>query len=321
MVVSPRRRVRRLQLGATPNTIAMRWMGQWIVWIQVELIPALTRPVSRKAHVTAEKSCPHRRRKRGLRKGKARSRVRQTRRSPPDRQPLPKKLSSRGVNHQGRKFLWARKCRNHFRGVCARYMAMKDDKVKPISEWGIADDGVTRIKQYHTCRKRNFRAALEAWWRHLDDRAKQCGIPKPAAFSSSFSSFLAIEFNHSDLSAWSEVLSILPRGGTSQNTETNRFASLLDRLGVQDQGPTWSQVTRQGVVNKTTTPQQKLQDAFGNSVRGPDPPPVTVECRVCRDLGSVPGVGFPRGCRFCCPSRRGDRRGGGSSSLNKGRRR
>lgn len=143
----------------------------------------------------AERSSPWRgRRKRGLRKGKRRSRVRQTRRSAPSRQPLPNTQRARYVNHVGRKFIWAVSTSNKFSRKCRRYQS-----IPPVAA-GCED-------QPFAIRKRTFRKSLEKRWSQLFARAQKLGIPPSAAFHRSFREYIGIECSRST-GAFMELLEI-----------------------------------------------------------------------------------------------------------------
>lgn len=92
----------RLQLGVSRKLTAIRWIGQWVVRIHISRVTARGCVYS-KADEGAEKSCVVRsgatRRKRGLRRGKSRSRGRQPRRSLKPSAPLTKEVSERSINH------------------------------------------------------------------------------------------------------------------------------------------------------------------------------------------------------------------------------
>lgn len=113
MASSRRRRCRRLQLGANRKSTAFRWIGGWTVRVHFS---------REKAEERAEKSKPSRgKTRRGLRGGacglerilvdreSAKLLVSAVRNAAPGTSPAlaEKKTSSRVVNHQGRKHLWA----------------------------------------------------------------------------------------------------------------------------------------------------------------------------------------------------------------------
>lgn len=75
-------------------------MRVWISRVSPRVIPYS------KASEGVEKSLPKGRRKRGLRKGKSRSREGKSRRSTPITAPDSKKSSARIINHKGRKLIW-----------------------------------------------------------------------------------------------------------------------------------------------------------------------------------------------------------------------
>lgn len=145
----------------------------------------------------AEKSCRTRRRKRGLRKGKRRSRGCQPRRTAARPANVSKTPSSRKVNHSGRKFLWAVKASNRFRKDCERLNKFPRG----------------HLSEYHPARepRRRMREHCEVKWARLHSRATACGIPPVAAFHSSFWKYLMVETARGNSSAdWDMLLTGLP---------------------------------------------------------------------------------------------------------------
>lgn len=132
----------------------------------------------------AEKSRRPRRRKRGLRKGKSRSRGRHPRRSSPDRQALHKTPSDRKVNHSGRKFIWAVMASNKLRKVCEKYNkfprglgSFPDPPINP---------SVLRAR-------RSLKQHCMAVWTRLHRRATIAGLHPTVAFHESFWRYLMVE--------------------------------------------------------------------------------------------------------------------------------
>jgi hypothetical protein len=124
----------------------------------------------------AEKPCRfNRRRKRGLRKGKRRSRGCHPRRSAPDRQLLPPIPRGRKLNHYRRSEKWLISASEALR-VCAKKF-------------------VTASK--HPAR-RKFREKIgrhcRLVWSRYSLHATRCGFPRNAAFDKSFSSWCDKEF-------------------------------------------------------------------------------------------------------------------------------
>jgi hypothetical protein len=261
MASSRSRKLRRLQLGANPKLIAIRWMGQMTV--QVMMNRGLrTRPSApKKADVRAEKSCRHRRRKRGLRKGKVRSRVCHTRRSHSSPAISSKTQSARFVNHRGRKFIWAVSTSNQFRKDCQKYL-----KVKKF----VSTDG--KVAKH---RPIGIRSRLRRRWVILSQRAKQLDIPYQAAFHRTFWDYLQIECRYDASSTWDTILAGLPRK-SEPRSEVGELFSFGEPVGKQ---PDRS-------VAET--------DEVGNS-RFSEP----VFCKRCHGAGSKPGLGYPLGCRSC----------------------
>lgn len=131
----------------------------------------------------AEKSCRPRRRKRGLRKGKRRSRGRHPRRSVPDRQPSPKVPSSRKVNHSGRKFLWAVMASNRLRKVCEKLAHFPSRKRPPYR----------RPSPQVAAARLACKLHCMAVWTRLHNRATAIGLPPIVAFHDSFWKYMRME--------------------------------------------------------------------------------------------------------------------------------
>jgi len=218
MASSIRRKVRRYLLGATPKATRVWWIGQVTVRVMSPCKKEGTRTVREKAHYGAEKSCQTRRRKRGLRKGKVRSRGVQPRRSLPPRQPLTKPLSSRAVNHAGRKFIWAQKARAKL-AVKARRMLRTKSRTF-----------FSQVLGRETSNRAVFKSALRTQWKSLSDRAAASGIPHQAAFHLTFQDFLNIEAFDSPGEGFADLLSFLPR--REDFTEVSQTHHVETRLDV-----------------------------------------------------------------------------------------
>jgi hypothetical protein len=143
----------------------------------------------------AEKSCHHRRRKRGLRKGKSRSRECHSRRTLPDLQPIPKSRSDRVVNHSGRKFIWARKACNTLAGEVAKWNKFPRGQLDQASPVFAARK---RMKEH-----------LVAKWTRLHTRAEASGIHPTAAFHSSFWKFVTIETSRGGMGGLDDLVFFL----------------------------------------------------------------------------------------------------------------
>lgn len=263
MASSRSRKLRRLQLGANPKLIAIRWMGQWTVEVQIGrgFRTHLSAPM--KANEKAEKSCPHRRRKRGLRKHKVRSRVCQTRRSLVIPATAPKTQSARLVNHRGRKFIWAVSTSNQFRRDCQRYL-----KIKKFISSDI-DGQVTKHRPI------GVRSRLRQRWVILSERAKKLDIPYQAAFHRTFWDYLQIECRYDATSTWDLILAGLPKK-SEPRSEVGELFSFGEPQG------------------KRPLRDVTVADEFGNS-RFVEP----VNCKRCQGAGAKPGFGYPNGCRDC----------------------
>jgi hypothetical protein len=193
--------------------------------VVVEIAPGFTRSYSLPQNLPelcfgaaskrAEKSRLTRRRKRGLRTGKGRSRGRHPRRSPPERQPLPKSPNPRQVNHMGRKYIWAVVSSNKLRKDCEKFNKFpRGESVSP---------------QIHTMRLRMKRYCMCKWQR-LHDRAEACGIPPSASFHATFWKYLLVETSRGDRAAgWDFLLAGLP--GDPSLDETPRGPRRFDSRG------------------------------------------------------------------------------------------
>lgn len=118
-----RRKARRFLFSALKGGIGSRWSGQH----SCRMLRAL------KATDPAERSRGSKpRRKRGLRKGRRRSRGRQPRGSALDRPPLPKELTSRRINHAVASIV-------HYK----RRLAEFAERLRPVVEKGFVDTSKT----------------------------------------------------------------------------------------------------------------------------------------------------------------------------------
>jgi hypothetical protein len=129
-----------------------------------------------KAGEGAEKSCrSRRRRKRGLRKGKRRSRVRHTRRTAPLRQPLSKTPRDRKLDHYRRSEKW----------LISASEALRIDAKKFIKSSKHPSARVFRQKLKLHCL---------AKWQRFSEHARKCGFPPFASFDVSFFRWVDKEF-------------------------------------------------------------------------------------------------------------------------------
>lgn len=172
----------------------------------------------------AEKSCSIKRRKRGLRKGKSRSRGRHPRRTSSIPANVSKSPSSRKINHSGRKFIWAVKAKNNLAKDCERLNKFPR---------GQLPDGhparAARLKVKRHCL---------AKWTRLHRQAEAAGIPPVAAFHSSFWKFLLVETSRGNQAAdWDMLLTGLPRAKPKVDDKKD-FGSLLSGLGLDLGGDT-----------------------------------------------------------------------------------
>jgi len=162
----------------------------------------------------AEKSCRIRRRKRGLRRGKRRSRGRHPRRTAAPTANVSKPPSSRKINHIGRKFIWAVKASNQLRKDCEKYNKF------PRGELDVNHPAYRA--------RRNMKCYCLAKWTRLHKQAEVSGIPPVAAFHDSFWKYLLVETSRGGIGDWDMLLSGLPRKPTPEPVvETNPFAALF----------------------------------------------------------------------------------------------
>lgn len=239
----------------------------------------------------AEKSCRTRRRKRGLRKGHRRSRDSLSRRSVPSRQPNPKSPNARKVNHIGRKFIWAARTNNKFSKACGRV-----------------------LKHPYPCYRGWWRVwkTFEVWWQRLAERARLCNIPYQAAFGATWDGQFGyfrtgINWPSEDDKRKARLLASETLGELAWGLRARMSASPPRQSTSEGKRP---------LTDVQTLVKTGPVDSVGNTLRTE---PVVV-CRHCKGLGTQPGIGYPRGCRFCYRAPRRGNRGGGSSSLKRGRR-
>lgn len=196
MVSSHRRKVRRYLLGATQKATRIWWIGQVTVRVMDVCKVTSTRPVREKAYHEAEKSRLTKRRKRGLRmnrsdRGNADRNI--------IRQPIPKPISSRKVNHSGRKFIWAEIASNSLRRDMERYNKFPRGRLtNPFVERA-------RLSAKMHC---------VAKWTRLHTQALRCGFPplKSLIFHDSFYEHLMYGSSRgSTVHTWEYILAGLPQ--------------------------------------------------------------------------------------------------------------
>ena len=164
----------------------------------------------------AEKSCRTRRRKRGLRKGKDRSRGRHPRCISPGPANVSKSQSSRKVNHIGRKFIWAVKASNRLRKDCEKLNKF------PRGELGASHPAYRA--------RRNMKCYCLAKWTRLHKQAEVSGIPPVAAFHTSFWKYLLVETSRGNKAAdWDMLLTGLPRREPSRTPVESSFGDLFSQ--------------------------------------------------------------------------------------------
>jgi len=174
----------------------------------------------------AEKSRLTRRRKRGLRKGKRRSRECHSRRTVSCPANSSKSPSSRKVNHIGRKFIWAVKASNTLRAECERLNKY------PRGQLEVGHPArAPRLKMKQHCLVK---------WTRLHRQATVAGIPPVAAFHDSFWKYLLVETSRGNQAAdWDMLLTGLPRRKPSPKPQR----SISDLFGGLNMSPRESTVS------------------------------------------------------------------------------
>jgi hypothetical protein len=153
------------------------------------------RPSREKAPTRAEKSRVTTRRKRGLRSHRERGNA-----APVIRQPAPKPLKTRTVNHSGRKFIWCRVASNSLASECKKLNKFPRGPL-PVG----SDRQRLRLK---------LKCHLRQRWSNYHAKAEAMGVPPVAAFHSSFWKFFKVEVSDSaEESGWGMLLAGLPRAG------------------------------------------------------------------------------------------------------------
>lgn len=205
----------------------------------------------------AEKSRPHRRRKRGLRKGSCRSRGRHPRRSTPVTASVSKTPSARKVNHSGRKFLWAMRASESLRKDCKRYAKF------PVGQMPL--DSPRRIE------RKKAKEHCRAKWTRLHRQAEAMGIPPVAAFHATFWKYLSVETSRG-YADWDSLLSGLPGNPATDYRPVgaargNRSMGLLERLNANLEARGSKRRTRGGTP---VVPKQSIGGSRGSlPKRGP----------------------------------------------------
>jgi len=179
-----RRRIGPLDYIFTPVTQVVT------VFIDGGVLGAHVRPSS-----GAEKSRHGRRRKRGLRKGKRRSRGCHPRRSVSIAANVSKDPNARRVNHAGRKFIWAAARASLLRKKCARYEKIFGGK--PTFQGFFAA-------------KRKMRTYLIDAWKGCHERAESMGLHPIVSFSTSPEKFFEWDPHRTGVQDLEELISGLP---------------------------------------------------------------------------------------------------------------
>jgi len=243
-----RRKARRYQYGAYLKGIGTRFRGN----VSVREIPFLLVKVD-EDHATecrlrfrdridyslvfherasngAEKSCRPRRRKRGLRRGKRRSRECHSRRSAPSTATVSKPPSSRKVNHQGRKFLWAVKASNRLRVDCKKYSKFLRPgvKLRMPAPWTPEGGPATVLTKIGRAEVRMKQHCLAKWTR-LHKHAQSIGLHPTVAFHSSFEKYLGVETDVGKANAIADLFEIIGAVDTSSDPPEYYLTLVPDR--------------------------------------------------------------------------------------------
>jgi len=185
-----------------------------------------------------EKTCEGRsRRKRGLRKGKSRSRGCQPRRTSSRPATVSKTPTDRHVNHNGRKYIWAVKSSNIFRGEC--------EKLNKFPR------GVLHESHPAYGPRLKMKCYLRAKWSRLHRRAEDMGIPPVAAFHSSFWKYLLVETSRGGDKAdsWDSLLYGLPGNPASSWTEGESSTTLRSsRVTRRPRGAVGSRLVQRKII-------------------------------------------------------------------------
>lgn len=232
-----RRKARRYQYGAyakrtgtrckgltsvaeVPFLGVRRDNGEQVSCVVIRLadVPSIQLRFPLKASEGAEKSCYTKRRKRGLRKGKRRSRVCQTRRTASRPATSSKSPSARKVNHVGRKFVWAAQARSNLAKDC--------EKLNKFPRGHLHSDHRAyaprvRMKQYCLVK-----------WTRLHKQATAIGLPPVVAFHSDFFEFLLKETSRgrkAALSALDELVFGLAPVDHTTHADENTIVSISPR--------------------------------------------------------------------------------------------
>jgi len=180
MPSSRRRKVRRYLLGASKKAIELWWIGRVTVRVMYpSRSKKSTRCVREKAQYGAEKSSVITEIPRGLRE----------RKQPATEE---KPLSSRKINHSGRKFIWARKAANDLAKDCKRYNKFPKGILTNPSLQGLR----TKAKEH-----------CEVKWLRLHLQAERMGLHPTVSFHVSFQRFLMIETSRGRTADnWGDIL-------------------------------------------------------------------------------------------------------------------
>jgi len=152
-----------------------------------------------KAREGAERSCRPRRRRRGLRRGKRRSRGGKPRRTPvPSSAPKVKTGHERRVNHSGRKFIWAVRAGNRLaRLKTARRLIENLPRIPQEVQNLISKESFHREVVRASVSVKAY-AGFKRSWRGVKRRADALGIPPVAAVHTSPWKFLAVRSSVGD---------------------------------------------------------------------------------------------------------------------------
>jgi len=175
MPASRNRRRCRLALGVDRKSECIRWIGSVTVRVAIKCVNPRACVSRSKADKGAERSCPSRRRRRGLRRGKCRSRGRQPR-EPLPHAPRSKSVSGRAITR-----------------VC-RQMDFWHGRVSQLVNLASkADRGILSTDRKFDRRINEEHRRWENRWLTLFDRIPR-GIREATGIGSSYSFFIAQHF-------------------------------------------------------------------------------------------------------------------------------
>lgn len=189
-----RRKRRRNTSGANKKGMWFRWSEKLTVRVGSRLGNQRPIHLAMKADHGAEKSLLTKRRRRGLRKGKRRSRGCQPR-EPPQPATAVKPPNLRLVTHRRRPMAWLMKVTYTFSQKCTVYVGSKDWPCYCTKTFDALRCVTSKTFSCKSCRTRKkMKEYLLVKWTRLHNRANELGFPHSIAFDSTFFRYLRREF-------------------------------------------------------------------------------------------------------------------------------